>query len=84
MWCSYEVAVRERADSESKLESLRENVDECTSTRVDLECKLMTLRDELDFENLIHFEVRLFVNSRSLILFWKHSTTGGCVKSDVR
>ena len=54
---SYEAAVRDRTESESKLESLRENVDECTSTRVDLESKLMTLRDELEFENMAHDEV---------------------------
>ena len=56
---SYNTAVKERVEAESKLESLRSNVDECTATRVDLECKLMTLRDELEFENKAHAEVCL-------------------------
>lgn len=50
--------VHEREDLEGELKNLRENVDECTITRVDLERKLISLRDELDFENLAHVEVR--------------------------
>ena len=50
-------AVGEREELERELRNLRENVDECTLTRVDLERKLLTLREELEFENMVHQEV---------------------------
>ena len=46
----------EREELERELRNLRENVDECTLTRVDLERKLLTLREELEFENMVHQE----------------------------
>lgn len=53
-------AVGEREELERELRNLRENVDECTLTRVDLERKLLTLREELEFENMVHQEVSFF------------------------
>ena len=50
-------AVGEREELDRECRNLRENVDECTLTRVDLERKLLTLREELEFENMVHSEV---------------------------
>merc|ERR1712242_323476 len=50
-------AVGEREELDRECHNLRENVDECTLTRVDLERKLLTLREELEFENMVHSEV---------------------------
>lgn len=51
-------------DLERETTALRENVDECTLHRVDLERKLLTLREELEFDNIIHSETIAELNSQ--------------------
>ena len=54
----------ERQELERELDNLRSNVDECTIGRVDLERKLVSLREELDFDNLAHNEVGARIESQ--------------------
>lgn len=57
LFSRYDTAVRERDELELELNNLRTNVDDCTIGRVDLERKLVSLREELDFDNMAHIEV---------------------------
>ena len=59
----------EREELDRECRNLRENVDECTLTRVDLERKLLTLREELEFENMVHSEVVNELKLRVKIIF---------------
>ena len=68
LWLTLKIIQAQRKDLEADLAQMRKDCDDATLVRVDLERKIETMVEEMEFLKKIHSDVRFHSNDLYLII----------------